>query len=104
MARTRYAPRRGPANVNFDLRRVAAAKENAKNERRVRARDIKIKKLLPQSKNVEVKKRGQIVRRMTVRRKTIFPPKEINHHREYWEKTVKTNKYTDDNFKYLYYK
>ena len=69
MARTRFAPRRGPVNVNFDLRRVAAAKENAKNERRVRA--------------IEVKKRGQIVRRMTVRRRTIFPPREINHHREY---------------------
>ena len=27
MARTRFTPRRRPANMNFDLRRVAAAKE-----------------------------------------------------------------------------
>ena len=84
MARTRFAPKRRPSNINFDLRRVAAAKENARNERKkTRSRDIKIKKLLPQSKNIEVKKRGQVVRRMTVRRRTIFPPREINHHREY---------------------
>ena len=70
MARTRFTPRRRPANINFDLRRVAAAKEM---RGRVNARNIKIKVLLPQSKNVEVKKRGQVIRRMRVRRKSIFP-------------------------------
>ena len=70
MARTRFTPRRRPANINFDLRRVAAAKEM---RRRVNAKNIKIKVLLPQSKNVEVKKRGQVIRRMRVRRKSIFP-------------------------------
>ena len=70
MARTRFTPRRRPANINFDLRRVAAAKEM---RGRVNARNIKIKVLLPQGKNVEVKKRGQVIRRMRVRRKSIFP-------------------------------
>ena len=71
MARTRFTPRRRPANINFDLRRVAAAKEIRRG--RVDAKNIKIKVLLPQSKNIEVKKRGQVVRRMRVRRKLIFP-------------------------------
>ena len=64
MARTRAVPRRRP-NINFDQRRVAAAKEM---RRRVRASDVKIKFLLPQSKNIEVKVRGNVVRRMRVRR------------------------------------
>ena len=71
MARTRFTPRRRPANINFDLRRVAAAKEIRRG--RVNAKNIKIKVLLPRSKNIEVKKRGQVVRRMRVRRKSIFP-------------------------------
>ena len=62
MARTRAVPRRRP-NINFDNRRVAAAKEM---RRRIRASDVKIKFVLPQSKNVEVKVRGNIVRRMRV--------------------------------------
>ena len=64
MVRTRAVPRQRP-NINFDNRRVAAVKEM---RRRVRASDIKIKFLLPQSKNVEVKVRGNVVRRMRVRR------------------------------------
>ena len=75
MARTRFTPRRRPANINFDLRRVAAAKEI---RRRVNAKNIKIKVLLPQSKNVKVKKRGQVIRRMRVRRKSIFPAEVRN--------------------------
>ena len=71
MARTRAVPRRRP-NINFDLRRVAAAKEVA-NRRGARADNIKIKFLLPQGKDVEVKQRGVVVRRMRVRRKSIFP-------------------------------
>ena len=71
MARTRFTPCRRPANINFDLRRVAAAKEIRRG--RVNAKNIKIKVLLPQSKNIEVKKRGQVVRRMRIRRKSIFP-------------------------------
>ena len=64
MARTRAVPRRRP-NVNFDNRRFAAAKEMV---RRVRASEVKIKFLLPQSKDIEVKVRGNVVRRMRVRR------------------------------------
>ena len=70
MTRTRVGPRRRHANMNFDLRRVAAAKEM---RRRINAKNIKIKVLLPQSKEIEVKQRGQVVRRMRVRRKSIFP-------------------------------
>ena len=71
MARTIFTPRRRPANMNFDLGRVAAAKEIRRG--RINAKNIKIKVLLPQRKDVEVKQRGQVVRRMTVRRKSIFP-------------------------------
>ena len=64
MARTTAVPRRRP-NVNFDNRRFAAAKEMV---RRVRASDLKIKFLLLQSKDIEVKVRGNVVRRMRARR------------------------------------
>ena len=64
MARTRAVPRRRP-NVNFDNRRFAAAKEMI---RRVRVSDVKIEFLLPQSKDIEVKVRRNVVRRMRVRR------------------------------------
>ena len=70
MARTRVVVHRRP-NINFDLRRVAAAKEIA-NRRRTRSNNIKIKFLLPQGKDVEVKQRGVVVRKMRVRRKAIF--------------------------------
>ena len=59
MARTRAVPRRRPANINFNLRSVAAAKEIA-NRRRNRVENIKIILLLPQGKNVEVKQRGNV--------------------------------------------
>ena len=75
MARTRAVPRRRPANINFNQRRVAAAKEIA---RRRRIENIKIKILLPQGKNVEVRHRGNVVRRMRVRRRAIFPGKVKN--------------------------
>ena len=74
MARTRAAPQRRPNN-NFNNRRFAAAKEiaSARERRRNHERRFKIKFLLPQGKNVEVKHRGNVVRRMRVRRKAIFP-------------------------------
>ena len=74
MARTRAVPwqRPAPANINFDMRRVATAKEIA-NARRNRINNIKIKFWLPQGKNIEVKKRGNVVRRMRVRRRAIHP-------------------------------
>ena len=74
MARTRAAPRRRP-NVNFDARqrgnidfeaqRVAGTKEI---RRRIRASDVKIKFLLPRVKDIEVKVRGNVVRKMKVQR------------------------------------
>ena len=74
MARTRLVPRRRPnVNVNpqqrpdvdFQAQRVAATKEM---RRRIRASDVKIKFLLPRVKDVEVKHRGNVVRKMKVRR------------------------------------
>ena len=75
MARTRAVPRRRLANINFNQRRVAAAKEIARHRR---IENIKIKILLPQGKNVEVRHRGNVVRRMRVRRRAIFPGKVKN--------------------------
>ena len=62
-------PKRRP-NVNLivpgrDVERVAATKEA---RRRVRASDVKIKFLLPAVKDVEVKRRGNVIRKMKVRR------------------------------------
>ena len=74
MARTRAVPRQRP-NVNFDNRRFAAAKEMV---RRVRASDVKIKFLLPQSKDIEVKVRGNVVRKMRVRRVAKHDAKKRN--------------------------
>ena len=79
MARTRAVPRwrPAPANINFDMRRVAAAKEIA-NARRNRINNIKIKFLLPQGKNLKVKKRENIIRRMRVHRRAIYPARARN--------------------------
>ena len=73
MARTRLIPKRRPnvnlivpgRDVDFQAKRVAATKEA---RRRVRASDVKIKFLLPAVKDVEVKHRGNVIRKMKVRR------------------------------------
>ena len=73
MARTRLVPKKRPnvnlivpgRDVDFQAKRVAATKEA---RRRVRASDIKIKFLLPTIKDVEVKHRGNVIRKMKVRR------------------------------------
>ena len=74
ISRTRTAPRRRPNN-NFNNRRFATPKEiaNARERRRNHKRRFKIKYLLPQGKNLEVKHRGNVARRMRVRRKAIRP-------------------------------
>ena len=64
MARTRAVPRRRP-NVDFQAQRVAATKEM---RRRIRASDVKIKFLLPRIRDIEVKVRENVVRKMKVRR------------------------------------
>ena len=84
MARTRAVPRRRPninpnprqmPNVDFQAQRVAATKEQA---RRIRAYDVKIKFLLPRVKDVEVKHRGNVVRKMKVRRVAKHAAKKRN--------------------------
>ena len=73
MARTRLVPKKRPnvnlivpgRDVDFQAKRVAATKEA---RRRVRASDVKIKFLLPAVKDVEVKHRGNVIRKMKVRR------------------------------------
>ena len=90
MARTRLVPRRKPninpnpqqrtaasaaAAVDFQTKRVAATKEIG---RRIRASDVKIKFLLPRVKNVEVKNRGNVVRKMKVRRVAKHAAKKRN--------------------------
>ena len=83
MARTKLVPKKTrPQPVDFTSIRVAATKEIARG-RKVHPKNVKIKKLLLQAKQIEVKKNGQVVRRMTVRRKTIYPPTKANHHRTY---------------------
>ena len=77
MAKTGAMPRWRPANINFESRSVAAAKEIA-NARRNRINDIRIKFLLPQGKNVEVKKHGNVVRRMRVCRRAVYPARVRN--------------------------
>ena len=82
--RTRAVPRRRPninpnprprPDVDFQAQRVAATKEQA---RRVRASDVKIKFLLPRVKDVEVKHRGNVVRKMKVRRVAKHAAKKRN--------------------------
>ena len=75
MVRTRAVPRRRRPNINFDNRRVAAAKEMA---RRARVSDVKIKFLLPQGKDVQVKVRGNVVRKMRFQRIAKHPGAKRN--------------------------
>ena len=54
-----------------------------KNNDRVRSRNrrYKIKRFLAQPRNIDVKQNGKVVRRMVVRRKTIYP--SARRRREY---------------------
>ena len=78
MARTRLGgpPRR--VN-NFENRRFAAARDIAN----ARGRDnrFKIIFLLKQGKNINVKVRGNVVKKMKVRRRSIFPT--LRRNRQY---------------------
>ena len=42
-------------------------------ERRVRNRQFIIKRMMEQPRNIEVEQNGRVIRRMVVRRKTIYP-------------------------------
>ena len=68
MRRTRAAARR-MSNNNFNNRRFAAARAAMDNRNRGRRTNFKIKFLLPQGRDVEVKHHGRVVRQMRVRRK-----------------------------------
>ena len=72
MPRTRAAVWRMPNN-NFSNRRFFAARGAMDNGNRGRITNFKIKFLLPQGRNVEVKHRGRVIRQMRVHRKAIFP-------------------------------
>ena len=61
------------SNNNFNNRRFAAARAVMHNRNRGRRTNFKIKFLLPQGRDVELKHRGRVLRRMRVRRKAIFP-------------------------------
>ena len=83
MARTKLVPKKTrPTPVDFTSVRVATTKKIAR-KKGSHPKNVKIKKLLPQAKQIEVKKNGEVVRRITVRRKTIYPPTKENHHRTY---------------------
>ena len=72
MPRARAAAQRQPNN-NFNNRRFVVAKELA-NACKLRTNTrFKIKFLLPQSKNIEVKQDGNVVRQIRVCRRAIFP-------------------------------
>ena len=83
MARTRAVPRRRPninsnprqrSDIDFEAQRVVGTTRR----RRIRASDVKIKFLLPQIKDIEVKKRGVILRKMIVRRVAKHAAKKRN--------------------------
>ena len=56
-------------------RRVRPAGRGEKNNDRVRIRNkrYKIKRYLAQPRNIDVRQNGRVVRRMIVRRQTIYP-------------------------------
>ena len=52
------------AVIDFDVEKPVIVK---------RKRNIKIKKLLAEPKQVEIRKNGRVIKRITVRRKSYFP-------------------------------
>ena len=61
---------------------MPAGRGEKNNDRiRIRNRRYKIKRYLAQAKNVDVKHNGRVVRRMVVRRQTIYP--STRRRREY---------------------
>ena len=83
MARTKLR-----ARVDYNQRKQAAQQQIARQrrpvrppgagvkdieERRVRNRRFKIKRIIDQPKKTEVKKNGRVVHKMVLRRRTIYP-------------------------------
>ena len=72
----RLAAKPGPSGVprKPPVARRARARASIKNIKgRIHNKTFKIKKLIVQPKNVDVKKNSQVVRKMTARRRAIFP-------------------------------
>ena len=69
MARTKATVRRMPRSVFVPELGQRIGNKYVMNRRNV---SFKIKKLLPEAKRVQVKKNGEVLRTMNVRRKTIF--------------------------------
>ena len=61
--------------------RPAGMRQKNNDRIRIRNRRYKIKRYLVQPKNIDVKQNGRVVRRMIVRRQTIYP--NIRRRREY---------------------
>ena len=61
--------------------RPARRREKNNDRIRIRNRRYKIKRFLAQARNVDVKHNGRVVRRMVVRRQTIYP--STRRRREY---------------------
>ena len=61
--------------------RPAVRREKNNKRIRIRNRRYKIKRFLAQARNVNVKQNGRVVRRMVVRRQTIYP--STRRRREY---------------------
>ena len=61
--------------------RPAGRKQKNNDRVRIRNRRYKIKRILAQPKNIDVRHNGRVVRRMVVRRGTIYP--NTRHRREY---------------------
>ena len=75
-AQPRQAPARAPVRAPARAPRIGV-----KNiEGRIRNRTFKIKKLLAQPKAIEVKNNGCVVRRMTIRKSTIYPAEVRTRH------------------------
>ena len=71
-------------NIQMRPRRPArpAGMGQKNNDRvRIRNRRYKIKRYLAQPRNIDVRQNGRVVRRMIVRRQTIYP--STRHRREY---------------------
>ena len=66
--------------MNRDESKAGMSQKN--NDRvRIRNRRYKIKRFLAQPRNIDVKQNGRVIRRMVVRRKTIYPSARLR--REY---------------------
>ena len=61
--------------------RLAGMGQKNNDRVRIRNRRYKIQRFLARSKNIDVKQNGRVVRRMVVRRQTIYP--STRHRREY---------------------